>query len=819
MAGTIKGITIEFDGNTTKLDKAIKGIDKETSSIDRELKKVNNGLKFNPTSVDLWRQKQTLLTQKVQETGNRLKALKEAQKQMDAKEVDKNSKEYRELQREIITTESKLKTFKGQLRAVGNVRLKALSESFKQIGTKLTTVGQSLSMYVTAPLAGVGAASLKAGMDFDTAMSQVAATSGKTVNEISELRDFAKQMGSTTAFSAKQAAEGLNYMALAGYDAKQSMAMLPTVLNLAAAGAMELGAASDMVTDAQTALGLSTEETTDLIDKMAQTSSKSNTSVSQMGEAILKIGGNAKNLAGGTRELSQVLGLLADNGIKGSEAGTHLRNIMLALNPTTDKAADAWDELGLSAYDAEGNLKPLEETFGELREAVSGMSSEQRTKLLSAMFNKTDLSSVNALLDTSAERWNELGLAIDDAGGAAEKMASTQLDNMQGSLTLLKSALEGAGIAISDVLAPYVRQLADFVSGLVSKFNELDPGIQKLIVTIGTLAAAIGPVLVIAGMIMTALGSITGLIAGLSAPMLLIAAGVAAVVAAMVSLYTQSESFRNAINEIVKSIIGALKPALMGIIKDFGSLFKEIGQLVGEIAKKLAPVFKALVPVFKLVAKIIIAVLLNPIRQIIAIIRIVIAVVKTLGQIFAFIFKGVIKTVSGAYTKIKGAIDKIKSALNFGNIASTVKGIFDKVKAAITGPVETAKEKIKAIIDKIKGFFNFSVSTPKIPLPHFSISPAGWKIGDLLKGVKPSLSVSWYANGGIFSKPTLAGIGESGPEAVVPLDKLWDKLDRLNGETNIVINIDGSNSDPREIAEEVKRELIREVKARRLAWQ
>ena len=353
MAGNIKGITIEFDADASKLDKSLREIDKNTKTIDTELNKVNRGLKFNPTSVDLWRQKQTLLTQKIGETETKLKMLKDRQKQLDAKNIDQNSKEYRELQREIITTESKLKTFKGQLKSIGNVKLTALGAKFKEMGSKLTAVGRGMSTYITAPLAGVGVASLKAGADFDTAMSQVAATSGKTVGDIKELRDFAKQMGSTTSFSATQAAQGLNYMALAGYDAETSMKMLPTVLDLAAAGAMDLADASDMVTDAQTALGLSLDDTTTLVDQMAKTSSKSNTSVSQMGEAILKIGGNAKNLSGGTRELSQVLGLLADNGIKGSEAGTHLRNIMLALNPTTEKAADAWNELGISAYDAD----------------------------------------------------------------------------------------------------------------------------------------------------------------------------------------------------------------------------------------------------------------------------------------------------------------------------------------------------------------------------------------------------------------------------------------------------------------------------------
>ena len=198
----------------------------------------------------------------------------------------------------------------------------------------------------TAAVGAFAASSVSVGMSFDSSMSQVAATMGTTTDQIGELRDFALEMGSKTAFSATQAAEALNYMALAGYDADTSMSMLPNVLNLAAAGNMELATASDMVTDAQSALGLSLEETTELVDMMAKTSSKSNTSVQQLGDAILTIGGTAKTLAGGTTELNTALGILADNGIKGSEGGTKLRNVILSLSSPTDKAAQMLEQLG-----------------------------------------------------------------------------------------------------------------------------------------------------------------------------------------------------------------------------------------------------------------------------------------------------------------------------------------------------------------------------------------------------------------------------------------------------------------------------------------
>lgn len=336
--------------------------------------------------------------------------------------------------------------------------------------TGMKAAGAAVGAASTA-VVGFGKSAVDAGMSFDSSMAQVAATMGKSVDEITNLRDFAQEMGSTTAFSASQAADALNYMALAGYDADTSMKMLPNVLNLAAAGGIELAEASDMVTDAQTALGLNLEETAAMVDKMAAASSNTNTSVAQLGNAFLTVGGNAKNLAGGTTELSQMLGVMADNGIKGAEAGTHLRNIMLAMNPTTDAATAAWDKLGISAYDANGNLRDLPTVFQEVNAAMDGMTDQEKTDMLSKMFNKTDLAAVNALLDTSAERYNEVAAAIDNSAGASQKMADTQLDNLAGDITLFQSALEGAQIAVSDKLTPNLREFVQLGSDGLSKMT------------------------------------------------------------------------------------------------------------------------------------------------------------------------------------------------------------------------------------------------------------------------------------------------------------------------------------------------------------
>jgi len=358
------------------------------------------------------------------------------------------------------------------------------------LGTSISAgamAGGAALMMVGKELVNFASDAVQVGMGFDTAMSQVAATMGTTVSQIGDLRDFAQQMGATTAFSATQAAEALNYMALAGYDAETSMNMLPNVLNLAAAGGIDLARASDMVTDAQSALGLSLEDTNVLVDQMARASSKSNTSVEQLGDAILTIGATARNVKGGTNELATVLGVLADNGIKGAEGGTHLRNIILSLQTPTTAGTAAMKKLGMAygdMYDEAGNMRSLPEIFLDMQAAMEGMDQASRDAIISGIFNKTDLASVNALLGTSASRFDELAESIGNSQGAAQAMADTQLDNLQGDVTLLESATEGLKIAVADRLNPALRFFVelgtDVVGGLTEIIDGFDNGVPSV---------------------------------------------------------------------------------------------------------------------------------------------------------------------------------------------------------------------------------------------------------------------------------------------------------------------------------------------------
>lgn len=374
---------------------------------------------------------------------------------------------------------------KSELRAISKTAAASsmqTSKSMKSMGDSIDKVNSVSNKVIKtlgkmAKVAGVGVAaglgaSIKAGAEFEAQMSSVQAISGATDEEMKRLNKTALEYGSTTAFTAKQCGEGLQYMALAGYDAEKSIAMLPNVLNLAAAGEMELGRASDQVTDAQSALGLSIKQTNKLVDQMAQTSSKSNTSVEQLGDAILQVGGTAKVLKGGTTELTEVLGLLADNGIKGAEGGTKLRNMILSLTAPTDKARGVMEQLGLNVKDNKGNFREMKDIMQELNEKTKNMGDVEKSALLKKLFNKTDIKAVNALLGTTDQRWKELGNDIKNAGGAADKMAKTKLDNLKGDVTLFKSALEGTGVRIYNELQGPLREIVQAATKGIQAFGD-----------------------------------------------------------------------------------------------------------------------------------------------------------------------------------------------------------------------------------------------------------------------------------------------------------------------------------------------------------
>lgn len=583
---------------------------------------------------------------------------------------------------------SALETFQSESATAGD-KISALGGAF-------TSAGSSLTKSITVPVLGLGTAAVATTATFDQAMSQVAATMGYSVQELNDssseaaksyekLRDFAQEMGAKTKFSAVQAAEALNYMALAGYDAETSIRTLPVVLNLASAGNMDLARASDMVTDAQTAFGLSLEETFTMADQMAMAASKSNTSVSQLGDAFLTVGATARSLSGGTQEAATILGVLADNGIKASEAGTHLRNIILAMTPKTDRQAGAWARLGVEAYDAEGNLRNLSDVFLDLNSAMEGMTQEERTETMSNMFHVTDLAAVNSLLGTTSERYEELGRYIGEAAGSAGEMADVQLNNLSGQLTILKSALEGMAIAFGDLLMPAIRKVTSEIQSAVDWVNNLDEAQKEQIVRIAGIVAAIGPALLIGGKLITGIGSLLtigskissvftvlkGVLAGIGAPVIAVVAVIATLAAAFKHLWDTNEEFREKITETWESIKTAVDEFSQGVLDRINSLgfdFESISEVLKAVwegfCSFLEPIFTG---VFDQIA----------------------IVLETAFDVILDIFDVFIKLFQG----------------DWGGAWESVKGIFSDLWEGIKGVAENAFETLRDAGSVFLGWF------------------------------------------------------------------------------------------------------------------
>ena len=402
---------------------------------------------------------------------------------------------------------SDLKAFQSSS-ATAEQKLKGLSSAFK-------TIGGGLSKSVTLPIVGIGTAAVKAGSDFDTAMSQVAATMGKTKNEIQDLRKFAMEMGATTVFSAKQAAEGLNILAQSGLDANEQMAALPDVLNLAAAGQLSLADAATYAIGTVKGFGDEAKNANKYVDLIAKGATLANTDVRGLGAALSAASASANTYGQSAESTTLSLLRLAEQNVTGEEAATALSRAMMDLYTPTTTASKALDELGISAYDSSGKAKDFNEVVDELKNRLNGMSDAQRNAYLNTIFTTYGLSAFNKMTVSSTDKVKQFKDGLDDASGSAMKQAQTQLDNLQGDITLLKSALEGAGIIISDHIIPKLRSFVKGITALITKFNEASPATQSLIIKIAGIVAAVGPVLLILSKLTAGLAGLVKIIKGM----------------------------------------------------------------------------------------------------------------------------------------------------------------------------------------------------------------------------------------------------------------------------------------------------------------
>jgi len=602
MAGrNIKGITVEISGDTTKLQNALKDVNKEISNTQAQLKDTEKLLKMDPGNTELLSQKQRLLGDAIGETKSKLETLKTASEQANIALANGeiSQEQFDALQREIIQTTEELKRLEEQARQSGTAvqEIAAKGEKLKTIGDNITSVGEKF-LPATAAVVGLGTAAVKTASDFDTGMSKVAAISGATGSDLDDLRAKAREMGAKTKFSASEAAAAMEYMAMAGWKTKDILGGIEGIMNLAAASGEDLATTSDIVTDALTAFGLSANDAGHFADILAAASSNANTNVSMMGETFKYAAPIAGALGYSAEDTALAIGLMANAGIKSSQAGTSLRKMMTELSGEIKIAGEAIGTVTIQTTNADGSMRELSDILMDCREAFSHLSESEKAAAAEALVGKTAMSGFLAIMNASEADVNKLSEAIANCDGVSQQMADTMQDNLEGQLTILKSQLQELAISFGEILIPAIRGIVSAIQGVVDWLNSLGEGTKRIITTIALLVAAIGPVLIVVGKVVSAIGTIMtwapkiagaistvmswgpkivsaiGVVKGalsslwavLAAnPIVLIIAAVAALVAAFIYLWNHSEGFRNFWINLWETIKNAVTVAVEAI--------------------------------------------------------------------------------------------------------------------------------------------------------------------------------------------------------------------------------------------------------------
>ena len=700
-----------FESQMTKVQKQFQSSATGLTDFDKVTEKLK-------ASADTLTERLGLQKEKVAQLEKAYETSKAA-KGEDAEETQRLAQKLVEAKDKVTQTEQALKLVNEQIKLNQNgwyqlgVNLDNVGSRLESVGKKISDVGTSMSMKITAPVMALGTACVKTFTDFDDAMRQVQATMEASDADMVKLTATAKEMGATTPFSASQAAEALNYLAAAGYTADQSIQALPQVLSLASAGGLDLAYASDLVTDNMSALGLEMNQLGTFTDQMAVAAQKSNSNIAQLGEAILTVGGTAKTLSGGVVEMNTVLGILADNGIKGAEGGTALRNMILSLSAPTDVAAKRMKKLGLNVFDANGSMRPMNEIFKDLNGVLGTMSQEKRTEVLSTIFNKVDLKSATALLANCGERFDELSGYIADSDGAAQKMAQTMEGGIGGTFRNLESAVEGLAIAFGERLAPHIKAIADKITELTTKFTNLSPKTQDMIIRLAAMAAAIGPVLFVVGKLTSGVGTFMKIIAPLAkvlsgaqaatgalgtamatlaGPVLVVIGVVAGLVAIFHTLYTTNEEFKAKMDALWSQITAAFE----NVRAVFANTFEQLKAAMEPVKESLGSLWQTVQDVFTRLWE-----FLEPI-------------VTSIGVLIGSLVAVVVSCANGILNAIGPMVDAVVNGLNlimnlFNSFIALLQGDFagawDSLKAAFTSLWTVVQDVFTAIGNFFTGFW------------------------------------------------------------------------------------------------------------------
>ena len=648
---------------------------------------------------------------------------------------------YAELTLNATKFNAGLKSAEAQI-ASFKAKSEVMSSALKTGGGALTAFGAALTKGVTLPFGAAAAASVKTTMSFDAAMSKVKAISGATGKEFDILRSKAREMGAKTKFSASEAAEAMNYMAMAGWKTKDMLNGIEGVMNLAAASGEDLGTTSDIVTDALTAFGLSAKDSGHFADVMAAAAANANTNVGMLGESFKYVAPLAGAMKFSIEDTSVALGLMANSGIKAGQAGTSMRGWLTRLAKPTKATATAMKELGLNITNSDGSMKSLMQIMQETRKAFSGLSEAQKTQYAATLAGQYGMSGLLAIVNTSEEDFKKLSTSIDGASGSAEKMSETMLGNAQGSLIKLKSATQELMISLGDLLMPAVTDLIAKLQKWVDYLNSLDENQKRLILKFGAIAAAAGSVLMVVGKLVsgvgtiiakgqafigfmskaatafssigaagsgiTTLGGALGAVATTVGPIVAVGAAIAALVIALKELYDRGGKFKESVDNLTASLSGGLSGAIKSIkevVTEFlGAVsetwdeivshidFDAIDAAMSNVVTTLQRVFNTLKPFVEFFVEI----ALVQIR----------AALESVFTVFSAVFQGIMQALPNIINTFTSAVNIILDLIDIikGVFIALTTGDFGALKDAVSNLIHDIIDYVKNLIEAVGNF-------------------------------------------------------------------------------------------------------------------
>lgn len=567
-----------------------------------------------------------------------------------------------------------------------------VGKDIEKAGQSISKVGAGLTTAVTVPLAGAATAAVKTAADFESAMSNVHAIMGDTYDD--SLPKFAQQLGATTAWSAQEVAQAMQYTGMAGWTAQENIEGLKGILDLASASGTDLALTSDIVTDAISAFGYTAADSALFADTMTAACTSANVSVETLGESYKYCGALAGTMGYELDQVTTALAVMGNNGIKGSQAGTALRSAISNLAAPTKQMKEGMDALGISLKNQDGSMKTFEEVIDNVRTSFSGLGEAEQAAYAKQIFGKQAMAGMLAIINTSADEYDALAASIDASGGAADKAAKTQLDNLNGQLTLLKSAIEGAAIAFGNRMLPYLKRATTFAQGLMDKINGLSDAQMDNIIKWAGMAAAAGPAIMIFGKVVAGVGrgvqifnklgiavkAAGGVMGLLTSPVMIVIGVIAGLIAIVVIVRRHMDVFKNSLSAL-SPVFTSIRGHIQSIIAKFQAIMPAVQPVASFIANVCGTVITAAV-----------------------------------GGLVGFISASIdtmLNTIDSIMTVLQGVIDFVTGVFtgNWELAWSGVAQIFDGIVSGITG---TFKGAINGIIGAINGFLG-GLNGIKIP--------------------------------------------------------------------------------------------------------